>query len=268
VRGATRPFLALILVSALVLAASSGLSAAEKLDVTVRGKPLTLAIYRPSVRPSATILMASGDVGWVGLAVSLAEEFSARGYLVVGINTRQYLSAFTSGKSHLEPSDVPADYRVIRDALTRERWLARPVIVSGVSEGAALSVLAASDPVSHSWIDGVITMGLPPIAELAWRWTDVTSWISKRDSDEPSFAPAEAIGGVAPLPIWLIQSRKDEYVPPAAYERLFARARDPKQLTIIDSSNHRFTDKRAELSAVFAAGLNWIRQGTAKGGGS
>jgi dienelactone hydrolase len=267
VRGATRPFLVLVL-ALVTTAASTRLSAAERLDVVVRGKTLTLAIYRPPGPPRATILMGSGDVGWVGLAVSLAEELSAQGYLVAGINTRQYLSAFTSGKSHLRPSDVPADYRAFRDALTRERLLASRVIVSGVSEGAALSVLAASDTLSHSWIDGVITMGLPPTAELAWRWTDVTSWISKRDADEPSFAPEEVIAGVAPCPIWMIQSRKDEYVPPSAYGRLFARARDPKHLTIIDASNHRFTDKRSELSAAYAAGVKWIAERTAKGGGS
>ena len=264
-KGATRHFLLLVVV---LLSSSSHLSAAERLDVVVRGKTLTLAIYRAAGPARGTILMASGDVGWVGLTVSLAGELSAAGYVVAGINTRQYLSAFTSGSSHIQLSQVPSDYRTIRDALAQAHLLAPPVVVSGASEGAALSVLAASDAASHAWIDGVITMGLPPTAELAWRWTDVTSWISKRDADEPSFAPEEVIAGVAPLPIWMIQSRRDEYVPRASYERLFARARDPKQITIIGASNHRFTDKRPELSAAVATALAWIAQHAARRGGS
>jgi hypothetical protein len=56
----------------------------------------------------------------------------------------------------------------------------------------------------------------------------------------------------------MIQSKKDEYVTPAEYERFKTVARDPKQLVLIDSSNHRFTDRRADLSRAFAAGLEWI----------
>jgi alpha-beta hydrolase superfamily lysophospholipase len=249
----------------LVVASTSRVCAREKLDVPVRGQSLTLVIYRPPAAPRGTIVMGSGDVGWVGLAVSMAEDLSAQGYLVVGLNIRQYLSAFTSGKSHLQIEDEPTDYRTIADALKRNGMLVHPVILSGVSEGAALAALAASDARNHAWIDGAITMGIPPSAELAWRWTDAGAWITKRDVDEPSFAPKDVIGGVAPVPLFMIQSRKDEYVPPAEYQRLFAAAREPKQLVLIDASNHRFTDRREELRRAYAAGLAWIAQHAAKG---
>lgn len=247
-------FLALLLVPNAVLAA-------EKIDVDVRGKSLTLTLYQPAVpKPRGTILMGSGDVGWVGLAVSMAEELSAQGYLVAGINVRQYLSSFTAGKSHLQPADVPGDYLRFRDTLKKYGALVRPVVLSGVSEGAALAVLAASDPKNHEWVDGVITMGIPPTAELAWRWTDMGAWITKHDADEPSFAPADVIGSVSPVPLYMIQSAKDEYVPPAEYQRLNAAAREPRKLIVIDASNHRFTDRRPQLSAAYASGLAWIAQ--------
>ena len=66
----------------------------------------------------------------MGLAVSMAEELSAQGYTVAGINARQYLSKFTSGKEHLQPADVQADYRVIADRLREKGLLTRPVIVA------------------------------------------------------------------------------------------------------------------------------------------
>jgi alpha-beta hydrolase superfamily lysophospholipase len=236
------------------------LHAAEKVDVPVRGKTLTVSIYTPATLPRGTIVMGSGDVGWVGLAASMAEELSAHGYAVVGINVRQYLSAFTFGQSHLQTSNVPADYRGILDTLRQSRCLPAPVIMSGVSEGAALAVLAAADPINHGWIDGVITMGLPPTAELAWRWTDAGSWITKRDADEPSFAAKDVIATVSPVPLYMIQSTKDEYVSREEWERLFAASREPRKQAFIDASNHRFTDKRPELSAAYAAGLAWIAQ--------
>jgi alpha-beta hydrolase superfamily lysophospholipase len=252
----------LLVVAFLLVPAIAG--GAEKIDVGVRGKSLTLILYRPAAGTPVrgTIFMGSGDVGWVGLGVAMAEELSAQGYLVAGINVRQYLAAFTSGKAHLEPSDVPADYRLFRDTLTQRNALVRPVVMSGMSEGAALAVLAASDAKNHEWIDGVITMGLLPSAELAWRWTDASAWILKRDANEPSFAPRDVIAAVAPVPLYMVQSSKDEYVPKVEYERLIQTAREPKKLVVIDASNHRFTDKRAELDAAYAAGLAWIVRAT------
>ena len=247
------------------LAWSTRVCAADKVDVPVRGKTLTVTIYSPRSLPRGTIVMGSGDVGWVGLAASMAEELCTHGYTVVGLNVRQYLSSFTAGSAHLQPTDVGADYRLLFNTLKQSHRLDSPVIVSGVSEGAALAILAASDPINHEWINGVITMGLPPTAELAWRWTDVGSWITKRDADEPSFAAEAVIAGVSPVPLYMIQSTKDEYVPKIEWERLFGNARDPKKQILIDASNHRFTDKRPELDAAYAAGLAWIAQSVRKG---
>ncbi|HWK10902.1 MAG TPA: AcvB/VirJ family lysyl-phosphatidylglycerol hydrolase [Vicinamibacterales bacterium] len=243
--------------------------AAETLDVPLRGKTLSLAIYRPSIAPKGTIVMASGDVGWVGLAVSMAQQLNADGYVVAGVNVRQYLSAFAEGKSHLTEADVRRDYGAIADRLRQQNLLASPVILSGVSEGAAISALAASDPANHTWIDGVIAMGLPEVAELAWHWSDVTAWIFKRDANEPSFHAHEIIASVSPVPLVLIQSTKDEYVSEADYRRLFETAREPKRLMLIEASNHRFTDKPRELRAAYASALDWVRaargsQGTVK----
>jgi alpha-beta hydrolase superfamily lysophospholipase len=244
------------------LAVPARAATTEKLDI--RGQAVGLSVYPARGQARGTIIMASGDVGWVGLAASLADEYSAEGYIVLGLNVRQYLSAFTSSKAHLQPSDVPGDYRAILAFARDNSLLARPVIVSGVSEGAALAVLAASDAHNHDWIDGVITMGLPPTAELAWRWSDSLTWITKRDAAEPSFAPHEVIGSVSPVPLYMIQSTRDEYVTPADYERFRVKARDPKQLVLIDASNHRFTDRRKELSAAFTQGLAWIARLSAK----
>ena len=242
----------------LIGVSTAGAASTDRLDVTVRGRTLTLAVYKPKAAPRGTILMGSGDVGWVGLAVSMADELSAQGYLVIGVNVRQYLAAFTSGKDHVQARDVPGDYRVLADRLKERQLLVHPVIVSGVSEGAALAVLAASDQGNHTWIDGVVTMGLPATAELAWRWPDLWAAAMKRDADEPSFTVTDVLPAVSPVPLYMIQSKKDEYVPPADYEKFRAVAKEPKQLVLIDASNHRFTDRRAELSNAFSAGLEWM----------
>ncbi len=240
-------------------AAPAFAAAQQRLDFPLRGQTLTLTVYQPAGTPKGTVIMGGGDVGWVGLGVTMAEYLSGEGYIVVGVNVRQYLSAFTSGKKHLQVADPPADYAAMADLLRRQNLLKPPVILSGVSEGAALAVLAASSPKNHEWVRGVITMGIPATAELAWRWTDFTAWITKSDAREPSFAPNDFIASVAPTPLYMLQSRKDEYVPESDYLMLEKTAREPKKLVLIDASNHRFTDRRKELFAAYLAGLAWIQ---------
>ena len=237
----------------------------ERVDLPVRGKTMALTVYVPAVPPSqikGTILMGSGDVGWVGLATSMAEFLSADGYVVVGINVRQYLSVFRTRDSHLIAAEVPGDYGQIAAYLRGRNLLRPPVVVSGVSEGAAIAVLGASAQANHAWIDGVITMGLPAIAELAWRWTDFTSWITKKDSDEPSFAARDYIAAVSPKALWMIQSTTDEYVTTADYRDLEAAARPPRTLVLIAASNHRFTDRIGELRQAYLTALADIRRRT------
>lgn len=242
------------------LAAQASAASSERLDFPLRGKVLTLTVYRPAGPPRGTVIMGSGDVGWVGLATEMSEFLSDQGYLIIGVNVRQYLGAFTSGKTTLRPDEPPGDYNTLAKFLAGRQLLVNPVFLSGVSEGAALAVLAGASEPNHAWARGVLTMGLPPTAELGWRWSDFTSWITKKDSNEPMFMPKEFVARIAPLPLCMIQSTRDEYVTEADY-RLFERiANDPKRFVLIDAANHRFTDKRQELKLQLTACFSWMTE--------
>ena len=101
-------------------------------------------------------------------------------------------------------------------------------------------------------------MGLPATVELAWRWSDFTSWITKRNSGEPAFQAKDFLPAISPRPVYMIQSTRDEYVPERDYRELEAAARSPKKLALIPASNHRFTDKIPELRKEYTAALAWI----------
>jgi fermentation-respiration switch protein FrsA (DUF1100 family) len=257
-----RIFAAGFMFAALLLRPTSSFATnGERVDFPLRGQHLTLTVYRPvsSSKPKGTILMGSGDVGWVGLAVSMAGVLSDEGYLVVGVNAREYLAAFTAPHGgHLLPTEVGQDYSRLADLLRGRGMLPAPVIVSGVSEGAGLAVLAAAASENHSWIRGVITMGLPGTVELAWRWSDFTSWITKKNSGEPAFAAKDFLPAISPRPLFMIQSTRDEYVTERDYRELESAARPPKKLALIAAANHRFTDKLPELRDQFRTGLAWI----------
>lgn len=261
-RRASYPSIIVAACLAVLLSSAPPAAAAEsqRVDFPLRGKVLTLAVYRPTTPSLGTIVMGSGDVGWVGLAVDMAEYLSDRGYTVIGVNVRQYLGAFTDGKKTLTTTEAPGDYQALFEFLSTRKLITAPVYLSGVSEGAALAVLAGAGSQNHGWVAGVMTMGLPPTAELGWRWSDFTSWITKKDSDEPMFAPKEFVPAIAPRPLCMIQSTKDEYVAEADYRLLEHVARDPKKLVLIGASNHRFTDRRPDLQREVVSCLAWMRE--------
>jgi len=253
---------ALVLFASLTLGTPLGAWTAETVDVQVRGRsvPLTVYVPAPGTAPRGTVIMGSGDVGWVGLAVTASEYLAGEGYVVAGVNVRRYLSTFTSAREHVTVPEIAQDYRAFADFLRARQLLHSPVVVSGVSEGAALAVAAGVRP-NHDWVAGVITMGLPATAELAWHWSDFASWITKRDANEPSFSPGDVIADIAPKPLWMLQSTRDEYVPASDYERFNATAHEPKRLVLIEASNHRFTDRIPDLQRELSAGLAWIAAG-------
>jgi len=70
----------------------------------IRGKTLELHLY--GTRGGPPVVLASGDGGWLHLAPECAGILAARGYFVVGLDTKEYLSAFTSHTETLRPADV------------------------------------------------------------------------------------------------------------------------------------------------------------------
>src|SRR4051794_37113361 len=91
--------LSVLLTAPPLTASSAPAIVPEHVDLFVRGQHLTVELYRPAIpvtKVKGTIVMGSGDVGWVGLAVSMAEFLSEAGYIVAGVNVREYLAAFTT----------------------------------------------------------------------------------------------------------------------------------------------------------------------------
>ena len=245
-------------VAGLIVSLAAPAAAAQSLEtVTIRGKPQTVHVY--GVRGRPPVIVSSGDGGWMHLGPHVAEVLAAHGYFVVGFDSRAYLSSFTSGKATLKPEDEPGDYRVLADFAARGANQ-RPVLV-GVSEGAGLSVLAATDAATKSVISGVIGLGLPDMNELGWRWSDAAIYFTHANANEPLFSVAKVIDHVSPLPMAAIHSTQDEFVPLDEIKRVMAAAREPKQLWIVKASNHRFSDNLAEFDRRLLEAMSWVAKG-------
>jgi pimeloyl-ACP methyl ester carboxylesterase len=246
--------IASILAAVIVLSAASSPSQSRQ-TLTIRGHDQSVYLYGP--RTGDPVIVSSGDGGWMHLGPHVAEFLTARGFFVVGFDVKLYLSSFTTAQSTLRPGDEPADYRVLADFATKTTGK-RPLLI-GVSEGAGLSVLAATDPDTQTRITGVIGLGLPDVNELGWRWKDAMIYVTHRPPSEPSFRAADVVKRVAPVPFAVINSTHDEFVPLAVIQQIFAAANPPKRLWIVEAADHRFSDNLNEFDRRLLEAIAWVK---------
>jgi hypothetical protein len=225
-------------------------------NFAIRGQNQELHLYGTAGNP--TIILGSGDLGWSGLVVHVAEFLQKNNYYVIGFNSKAYLASFTTKDSALSPEDVPKDYLKLIEYAKRSK--AAPPILAGISEGAGLSVLAATDPQIKQTIRGLLALGLPDQNELGWKWRDFTIWVTKKIPNEPSFRVSGIINKVSPVPLAEIHSTHDEFLSIEKAKDMIALAGEPKRMWTIEADNHRFSNARDELDRAVLEALAWIRQ--------
>jgi dienelactone hydrolase len=224
-------------------------------SIDLRGKSQLLHLYGDKSKP--VVLLCSGDLGWAGFVVHVAECLNGKGYAVAGLNTKEYLTSFTTKNSALKETEVMGDFKTLLAYLRQGN--PNPVVLAGISEGAGLSVLAATSPEIKSQIQGVVALGLPDQIELGWKWTDFTIWFTKKNPDEPYFLVSNIIGNVSPVPLAEIHSTHDEFLPLDQALKMMGKARQPFKVWVIEASNHRFSNNRDELDKRLLEALNWVK---------
>jgi fermentation-respiration switch protein FrsA (DUF1100 family) len=252
---ASRTFAAAPVLLSLVLAVALVTSGRPD-TVVIRGRSQLVHVY--GERGGTPIIVSSGDGGWMHLAPHVAEALAERGYFVIGFDVKAYLESFTSDGRTLGVGDVPGDYRALAEYAARGSPL-RPILI-GVSEGAGLSVLAATDRDMQRRVTGVVALGLPDRNELGWRWKDSLIYVTHGVPNEPTFSAADLVSRVTPVPLAAIHSTRDEFVPEADVRRLMDRASEPKRLWIVNASDHRFSNNVAEFDRRLLESIEWVRQ--------
>jgi dienelactone hydrolase len=266
--------LPIVVCSALVQVVSgSGLARAgeeTRQTINLRGHDQMLHLY--GTRGGRPVIVSSGDGGWIHLAPHVAEVLSANGCFVVGFDARAYLESFTNGGATVRVEDEPGDYWTLIEFAARETGRfagppartaladgargAKPVLI-GVSEGAGLSVLAATDPRNKKAVAGVIGLGLSDLTELGWRWKDMAIYLTHGTPHEPTFSVKTVVDRMGPVPLAAIHSTRDEYVPLAEVQQVLERAGQPKRLWIVNAANHRFSDNLAEFDRTLLEAIAW-----------
>ena len=242
----------------LLFAAEQGITFRPGRNALILRGQTQYIFYYPASATSGlhpALLFAPGDGGWRGMAITMAERMAGWGYALYGLDTRQYLESFT-GRSGLKESDVAGDMRRIAEWVSTGKG--ETVGLVGWSEGAGLMLLAAASQGNERKFSGLVTMGLPDVNALGWSWLDGLTDVIRHTPREPTFSALAYMDRVSPLPLAMIQSSKDEYVPLAEARSLFDRAREPKRFFLIDALNHHFDGNREIFFSKLREALRWI----------
>jgi hypothetical protein len=223
--------------------------------------PLDLHFSRPCTIDAAhpLILYATGDGGWRGKDRDAFERMTGWGYPMVGFSAPNYLRHLVRHPRETTPPDVARDYaRIIRIAKQRMGVAdGVPTILVGVSRGSGLAVAAAGEPALQPSLAGVVAVALTREEEYVHRL--------KRKRKAPQEPPElvmldnyEYLPRLRNLPLSIIQSTHDDYLPAEEARRLLGPDSALRQLKPIRARNHSFTDAREPLYVELQSSLAWV----------
>ena len=193
------------------------------------------AWFIPAENPRATVLFCHGNAGNISHRLDSIRLLHSLGLQVLIFDYRGY------GKSEGRPSekgtyrDVDAAWHYLREV----RGLTEAgIIIFGRSLGAAVAADLASRTRPAAVILESAFTSVPDMAAGIYPWLPVRL-LSRYRYDN--------LGKVARIarPLLLVHSRQDEIIPFAHGERLFGRAREPKQfLELTGGHNDAFQSSR------------------------
>ena len=223
-------------------------------DVLIRAHPLTLHLsLTPKHESDPLIVYATGDGGWRGSDKAIFDELAAWGYPAAGFSARDYVTHLGEGIDAISQPDMAADFaaliRAAKAALNLPA-ITRVVLV-GNSRGAGLAVAVASQEPVRSRLRGVIAIALTREEEYA-------SMPSPADGKPTMLLTYPALPSIGGVPVAVIQSTHDDYIPAAEARELFGADTASRTLRPIESTDHNFEGGVPALFKEMTSCFEWI----------
>jgi fermentation-respiration switch protein FrsA (DUF1100 family) len=228
--------------------------------IVLNGHSLRLHFSRGTPGPQHPLLVyATGDGGWHRNDLALYRHLVSFGHPTVGFDARDYVTHL-GAMDATTPARLAADYEaIIRDAKqTLHLPTAYPVVLVGVSRGAGLSVVAAGQRGLRPSISGVLAVALTKEEEYVKMRRPF-----RRQRGQPGAVPEmvevyDYLPRLAAMPLAIIQSTRDHYLPAAAARALFGPDNAHHWFQSIEAQNHSFSGAREEMYDALSRSLEWI----------
>lgn len=213
--------------------------------MAVGAASLRLHLARPANGgpPRALVFHVTGDSGWFGLDRQYYEAVAAAGYAVAGASARALCADLGSRGSDASATRLASDYLLLIDQAVGRLHLPpdTPIILTGLSRGAGLTVVAATETPLSQRVAGVLIMSLT----------------ADERHVRPEAAPFALLAEI-PLPLVLLQSTVDHYVAADDARRLAGPDTPSRRMVAVEAGSHTFRGHRPDLFRQVEAGLQWI----------
>jgi fermentation-respiration switch protein FrsA (DUF1100 family) len=244
--------------------AAPSLDAFTMAPVTLYGHPLDIYCARPAkTAGNPLVIYSTGDGGWKGLDRELLTRIAAWGYPVGGFDSGRYLKDLGYCDHPTSPDQVARDFGHVIAFTLHQLGMPpdTPVVLVGWSRGAGLSVVAAGQPELQRRLAGVVGVALTEAEE------NVVIHHKPRKGQPPGEAPRRELVEIdtyaylprlGDLPLAVLQSTQDGYVPADDARRLFGPDTDRRRLYPIESTGHSFSGGRSVLYQRLRQALAWV----------
>jgi len=225
--------------------------------VTLNNHSLRLHFDNANTRGNRPLLVyATGDGGMRRKDRDTYRHLAALGNPIVGFDARDYVTHLGQNSSTTTPERLADDYaRIIaRARQTLGIDARRPVVLVGVSRGAGLAVVAAGRLCNA--ISGVAAVALTQEEEYV-RW--YRQLPRPHETHQPVMVDVyEYLAQLDDLPLAVIQSTRDQYLPAAQAREQFGPDNRHRWFQSIEAKNHNFGGARDQMYHALQAALNWI----------
>ncbi len=198
------------------------------------------AWFLPAVGPAvATVLHFHGKSDNMSGHLRFVDWLPAEGFNVLLFDYR----GFGESEGHPSPRGVHQDALAALEYV-RSRADLDPVLVFGQSLGGAIAIAAVAEAgsadvravVTESTLSSYRLVVRDQIGKMArasfLRWP--LSWLVVNNR----YSPDRVIDRLAPIPLLLIHGTDDEGIPIYHCHRFFSRAREPKQMWVVEGGKH------------------------------
>jgi hypothetical protein len=204
------------------------------------------------------LVYATGDGGWHRKDLAAYHHLVGFAHPTVGFDAHDYVTHL-GARDSTTPARLAGDYARIISAAKETLHLPAdyPVVLVGVSRGAGLSVVAAGQRDLRPSISGVLAVALTKEEEY------VKMLRRLRRRGRPLVGPEmvevyDYLPRLAGVPIAVIQSTNDDYLPAAEARALFGPDDPHRWFQPVQARNHSFGGARAQLYDAMTRSLDWI----------
>jgi fermentation-respiration switch protein FrsA (DUF1100 family) len=219
----------------------------------------------PSRRP--LLLYATGDGGWRSADRGLFQHMALWGYPLAGFSARHYLEHLRFEAT--TPARVAGDYGdlIAFAKKTLDLQGDTPTVLVGFSRGSGLAVVAAGQSELQPLLGGVLAVALTEEEEYVRddRARAGRDTHNLRARQLATLRPYEVLAGFKSVPLAVIQSTEDGYLPASRARQLFGPDREGRRFYPIRAGGHTFAGARDALYEQARIALEWI---VASGSGS